>query len=458
MKHLLFVSLLALLAVPTLARPDGDDGDDGTGAVCPGFEWDDLEEFEVASLAVKNMGFGWNLGNTLDSNSGSTDNMWIEQWSDRTPTAYETAWGQPVTTRALIHLIKESGFNAVRVPVTWYPHMGTVNASNGKWDMSTWQGTQVDAAWMARVHEVVDYVVDEGMYCILNVHHDTGDATTAWIRADRTKFEQHKSRYEALWTQIANEFKDYDEHLLFEGYNEMLDSYGSWCFASFGTSNHYDANVAASAYEGINSFAQSFVNTVRKTGGNNTSRNLVVCTYGACCGGSNWNAHLQDPLKKMALPTDSLSGHIIFEVHAYPSFSSLTEAKQAVNALFDDITTYLQPKAPVIIGEWGSGSESVTYAKKQQLMCDFAKYFCERAQLKGIAPLYWMGISDGASRSVPEIGEPLLVEAMKTGFNGNTGIEQLSDETCHRATKRIVGTRLVITSNGCSYHASGVKY
>ena len=116
-------------------------------------------EFESAADAVAHMGAGWNLGNTLDSNSGSLDNMWIEAWSARTPKDYETAWGQPQATRELIHMFKEAGFGAIRIPVTWYPHMGRITLyDTEKWNPSTWTGTDVDAAWMARVKEVVDYV------------------------------------------------------------------------------------------------------------------------------------------------------------------------------------------------------------------------------------------------------------------------------------------------------------
>lgn len=120
------------------------------------------------------MGAGWNLGNTQDSNSGDLTHMWLEAWFDRSSKAYETAWGQPQATRELIHMFKEAGFGAIRVPVTWYPHMGTITLHDGaNWDPDTWSGTAVDPAWMARVKEVVDYVIDEGLYCILNVHHDT---------------------------------------------------------------------------------------------------------------------------------------------------------------------------------------------------------------------------------------------------------------------------------------------
>lgn len=140
---------------------------------------------------------------------------------------------------------------------------------------------------MKRVHEVVDYVISQGMYCILNVHHDTGAASTAWLIADEAEYAKQKERFEAVWQQIAEEFKDYDHHLLFEGYNEMLDIKRSWCFASFAASGQYNASIAKSAYNAINSYAQSFVNAVRATGDNNRQRNLVVCTYGVCDGNGN---------------------------------------------------------------------------------------------------------------------------------------------------------------------------
>lgn len=461
-KFVLFASLF-LAPLGIFATPNGDDG---TGAVCPGFDWDEeIEEFEIASKAVSNMRLGWNLGNSLDANSGDTQNMWIELWTGRKPSDYETAWGQPVTTRALIHMMKEAGYNVIRVPVTWYPHMGKVTVTSqtaggntkGIWDMQSWEGTTVDSVWMARVHEVVDYVVQEGMYCILNVHHDTGEASTAWVRADKTKYQQYKSRFESLWKQIATEFRDYDEHLLFEGYNEMLDKYGSWCFAANSATGGYNVTDANNAYEAVNMYAQSFVNAVRSTGGNNITRNLVLCTYGACCGDGNWSTHLTDPLSKMALPADSLSKHLIFEVHAYPSFNNLTEAKQSVDRIFSNLETHLLPKAPVIIGEWGTLNSNVTYSKAPQLLCDFAWYFCNRARQKGFAPIYWMGLSDGDSRSVPEFNEPWLRDAQIKGFAGEElGIESLGSGLSHpQAVKRMVGNTFYIQLGDTRFDALG---
>ena len=376
--------------------------------------------FESAADAVVHMGAGWNLGNTLDSHSGSVDHMWIEAWTSRTPKDYETAWGQPQATRALMHMFKEAGFGAVRIPVTWYPHMGkitiTLEGEKECWDMSTWTGTTVDPAWMARVKEVVDYVIDEGMYCILNVHHDTGDRGeemngAAWLVADR--FDEAKDRYEALWRQIAETFKDYGERLLFESYNEMLDSYNSWCYATFASPDRYDAAVATAAYAGINNYARLFVETVRATGGNNAERNLVVNTYGACSGDGTWNDHLKDPLTNMQIPEPP--GHIAVEVHSYWDAEKFSASMQKeIDRLFSNLDTHLVRRlgVPVIIGECGGGVGEDT-----ELNVSFTRYFMTKAREAGVAPLWWMGLSDGRDREIPAWTMPATKDAIVTSYS-----------------------------------------
>ena len=381
------------------------------------------QTFETATQAVANMRVGWNLGNTLDSNSGDTLNMWIEHWTARTPSDYEKAWGQPVTKPQLFEMLRKAGFNAIRVPVTWYPHMEAKfkfsSSANSNWFPSKDDiGTRIQAAWMKRVHQVVDYVISQGMYCILNVHHDTGADGAAWLIADEAIYDQQHERFEAIWTQIADEFKDYDEHLLFEGCNEMLDSKRSWCFASFAASGNYNATIARSAYSAINQYAQSFVNAVRATGGNNAQRNLIVSTYGACDGNGSWNGHLQDPLKEMKLPDDPAEGHIIFEVHSYPDATNLSNAKTSLNTCINNLKRYLVQKgAPVIFGEWGPTNVDNNPTNKAA----FIKYFAQRAKANGMGLFYWMGLSDGEHRSVPEFNEPELVEAMMEGYYGQGG-------------------------------------
>lgn len=357
--------------------------------------------FENATDAVKNMTVGWNLGNTLDANNGNRMTDIVQS---------ETLWGQPVTHPELMTMMKEAGFGAIRVPVTWYPHMD----ATGK----------VDAAWMTRVHEVVDYVLNAGMYCILNVHHDTGDGSTHWLHASMDIYNQQRERFEYLWKQIAEEFRDYDQRLLFEGYNEMLDKYNSWCFATFNTTNKYIAADAADAYQAINSFAQSFVNAVRATGGNNAQRNLVVNTYAACNGSGTWNSHLKDPLINMAYPSDPATGHIAFQVHTYPNIENMTNAKKEVDQMILDANTYLVAKgAPVIFGEWGTsnvdaGSGLTDYDIRRDAVLAFADYFIKQTKANGMGTFYWMGLSDGAFRTMPKFHQPDLAEAITKAWHG----------------------------------------
>ena len=375
-----------------------------------GREKSDTSIGESAADAVRRMGAGWNLGNSLDANSGDDSHMWIEAYSARTNETYETAWGQPVTTRALFHMFKEAGYNAIRIPVTWYPHMGTIQLQweneDWHWDKSAWTGYEVDPGWMARVKEVVDYVIDEGMYCILNVHHDTGAASTAWLVAGEPEFEAAKPRYQALWQQIAETFKDYDARLLFESYNEMLDPYDSWCFASFATPARYDADVAASAYRGINQYAKLFVETVRASGGNNALRNLVINTYGACSGDGTWNSHLTDPLAQLELP--EAPGHLAVEVHSYWEADKFDAQKADIDRLFNNLDQHIVRRlgVPAIIGEWGGGNVSDEVAAR------FAGYFSQKAHDAGIAAFMWMGLSDGEDRAVPKWTMPLTKDAI----------------------------------------------
>lgn len=375
---------------------------------------------ETATQAVTNMGLGWNLGNTLDANvvpsvQPSAATYWGQQGLDS-----ENCWGQPTTKSELLNMMRNAGFGAIRVPVTWYNHMN----ANG----------QVDPAWMARVKEVVDYVLSNDMYCILNVHHDTGaneGTKQHWLQADPTIYSNYHSKYEQLWQQIATTFRDYGKELLFESYNEMLDANSSWCFASMNTPNGYDATIANGAYTAINSYAQGFVNTVRATGGNNATRNLVVNTYAASNGYGTWNSHLMEPLTRMNRPTDSTPNHIIFQVHCYPSLvndngseRSITDINQEVDGVMNGLVSQLASKgAPVIIGEWGTsnvdaGAGKNDYDAHRPLMMQFADHFVKAAKSRGIGTFFWMGMSDGLCRSIPAFSQADLAECLAKAYHG----------------------------------------
>ena len=384
------------------------------------------QEFETATEAVKNMGVGWNLGNTLEANSQTyhdftKNNYWGQQGLES-----ETCWGQSKAKPELIKMMKDAGFGAIRVPVTWYNHMD----KDGK----------VNAEWMKRVHEVVDYVINQGLYCIVNVHHDTGaddDSFKSWIKADEANYTQNKARYENLWKQIAEEFKDYDEHLLFESYNEMLDKLSSWCFASFAAKGQYDATVATSAYNAINSYAQSFVTTVRNTGGNNATRNLVVNTYAACCGNGTWSDHLKEPLSQLTIPTDPAANHLMVQVHDYPNIANgIANVKKEIDDMVAAWNTHILSKGiPMILGEWGTanvdeGDGKTDYDVRRDVMFEFVDYMIAKCKENNVATFYWMGLSDGAYRSLPAFNQPDLAERIAKAYHGNdfAGIYPTEDD------------------------------
>ena len=382
------------------------------------------QSFESATDAVKNMGVGWNLGNTLEANNQDKAKLdptkasfWGQQELDS-----ENCWGQPKTKPELLKMMKEAGFGAIRVPVTWYNHMDVDG--------------NVNAQWMARVKEVVGYVLDQGMYCIINVHHDTGADSYDeknnltgyhWIKAEGGNYTSNKAKYKKLWQQIATEFKDYDQELLFESYNEMLDKYSSWCFASYNTSAKYDATAAADAYKAINDYAQSFVDVVRASGGNNAQRNLVVNTYAACCGSGTWNTHLKDPLTQMKIPTDAATGHLMVQVHDYPNIEGCFAG---VKAEIDDMvsawkTNFISKGIPMILGEWGSanvdkGDGKTDYDVRRDVMLQFADYMVKKCKENNVATFYWMGLTDGAFRTQPLFSQSDLAETIVKAYYGNT--------------------------------------
>lgn len=314
----------------------------------------------TARQQVEAMTVGWNLGNTLDSYG-----TWI---TNVTPQAVETAWGNPVTTQAMIAAVRDRGFNTIRIPVTW----AQFTDSNGN----------VDPAWMARVKEIVDWSLEEGLYVILNVHHDTGEHGSdkvCWIIADTGTYSSVQDRFANLWTNIANEFKDYDDRLMFEGYNEMLDMNNSWNAPTTGNG----------AYDAVNSFAQLFVDTVRATGGNNATRNLIVNTYVASVE--------QSVLTNFVLPSDTVSDHLIVEVHAYTPYqfcsaqgdSSYTSfddnCRNSIDGMINAVASFSDSLGvPVIIGEFGVENQNNDADRTS-----YAEYYMQQAALRGIRCIWW---------------------------------------------------------------------
>ncbi len=290
---------------------------------------------------------GWNLGNTLD--------CYNVDWE--LDGSHETAWGNPETTKAMIDAVKAAGFNAVRIPVSWTDHM-------------TDDGT-IDADWMNRVQEVVDYSMDNGMYTILNVHHD--DYT--WLNPTYSDEAAVTVKFKNVWTQIAARFKNYDTTLLFEGMNEprVIGSANEWMG---GTPEERDV---------INHLHQAFVDTVRASGGNNAERTLIVTTHAASITG--------DAVNGLVIPND---GNIIVSIHnyapwkfttlEYPNDKTFDDASKAeLDRGFDFLyNTFVSKGIPVIIGEFGAENKNNAADRAA-----YYAYYVEAAAKRNIPCFVW---------------------------------------------------------------------
>ena len=212
----------------------------------------------------KSITIGWNLGNSLDATGYGSGS--------------ETSWGNPVTTKALIDTVRDAGFDAVRIPTTWFNHAD--------------DDLNVDEEWFSRVHEVVDYAYSEGMYVILNVHHEN------WNDPYESTYKETSRKLKNLWKQIANEFKDYGSRLIFEGMNEPR-----W------RNTNFEWNGGNSeGREVVNKLNADFVKAVRATGGNNKYRALMIPTYAAST----------SSLEGFTVPDDK---SLIVSVHAYSPYN-----------------------------------------------------------------------------------------------------------------------------------------
>ena len=325
----------------------------------------------TAMEIAKNMYPGWNLGNTMEATGG------------------ETSWQKTKTTQEVIDFVKSKGFKSVRIPCSWYIHSTS--------------GT-IDAAWMARVKEIVDYCVADGLYVLLNDHWDSGwievegfsDNTASYQAVSETTITAKIATLQNLWTQIANTFKDYDEHLLFAGLNEPFQQYNLF------NNKHKELTPVLERYN------QAFIDAVRATGGNNANRTLVV----------------QAPATNISSATDTgigfdmpkdVEGCTMVEVHYYDpwdfcgdggtswfwgrenhvsgsSHNATWGEESHLKSQFNKMKAKFVDKGyPVIIGEcgvkWRKLSENQT--QHNNSVKSWFKEVCLQAGNNGIVPMVW---------------------------------------------------------------------
>ncbi|MDR3264208.1 MAG: glycoside hydrolase family 5 protein [Clostridiales bacterium] len=297
---------------------------------------------------VSKLGVGMNLGNALEA-FGDADNGF----------EFETGWGNAKVTAQTAAALSSAGFGIVRIPVTWAQHIGAA------------PDYTIQAAWLGRVREVVDYFIDEGMYVIINMHHDD----YYWYIPDKKHEAATALEYKALWGQIAEEFKDYDEHLIFEAFNEprVTGSLTEW---SGGT---------VSARGAVNRLNQKFVDTVRASGGNNPSRYLIVPSYAASIEKIAVNG--------LTVPND---GRLIAAFHSYIPRAFSTDYDMGTTvwtakhkkelekkfALIDKL--FIQKGVPVIFDEFAAYDKNNTEERAK-----FAYDFVTEAQKYNIPCLWW---------------------------------------------------------------------
>ena len=316
----------------------------------------------AVQLAAK-MKIGWNLGNTLEATGG------------------ETAWGNPEVTNALIMAVKQSGFNAVRIPCAWDQY---ANQSTGK----------IKDAWLSRVKQVVQYCIDNNMYVVLNIHWDGG-----WLENNciPEKKDAVNAKQKAYWEQIATSMRDFDEHLIFASANEP-------------------AVANAAQLDILLSYHQTFIDAVRSTGGKNAYRTLVV---------QGPSTDFDKTLRMMTkIPEDKVKNRLMLEVHSYTPYqfalmekdekwgnqfyywgrsyhSSFDTAHNATWGEESEINRiskamkarFVDKGIPVIIGEFGvirrSSLTGNTLSRHLNARAYYLKYFVKQTISNGLIPFYW---------------------------------------------------------------------
>ena len=371
-------------------------------------KWTELDQTQITEA----MGLGWNLGNQLEASSGGLPS--------------ETCWGNPEITKELIDTVKAQGFKTVRIPVSYLDMIG-----DGP-------DYKIDTDWLDRVQEVVDYVVDNDMFAIVNMHGDgyyTVDHSWLLCAEDDDKQTEIKDKYGKVWTQIADRFKDYDQHLIFESMNEEFN-------------NDY-GKPDEKAYDNINAYNQIFVDSVRATGSNNEKRWLLL---------PGWNTNIDYTANdeyNFKIPTDkgckADGKRIMISVHYYDPFNfTIDENKTAKTqwgkyavknydnwgqedyvdsqmALLNE--KFVSQGYPVVIGEFGAQDKTEKFSDYNEFRRYWAEYLIKAAKKNGVVCVYWdngyngnkgFGIID---RNSLEITQPDLIAGMMRAINSTDDYE-----------------------------------
>ena len=323
-----------------------------------------LKDITATEFARK-LGYGINLGNTMEAcDSGN-------RIPNRAPEVYETMWGNPVTTQAMITGMREAGFTTLRIPVAWTNAM----------DFESGDFT-INDAYLDRVEEIINYALNEDMYVIINNHWDHG-WWSMFGHPDQAWRNFAEQMFLAMWTQIANRYEHFDHRLIFEPSNEEWgDRFNDRTrFSPTGGTLTEDE-----CYKLLTELSQIFVNLIRSTGGNNTNRFLLMKGYNTDV--------MRTTDDRFKLPSDSVENRLLLSVHYYTPWSycgdtsgvgswGRTTEVEEMNYLLGRLTRFTDMGFGVVLGEWGVLDNEGPDRLK------FFTNFLDNSDLHGFAPMLW---------------------------------------------------------------------
>jgi endoglucanase len=324
--------------------------------------------------AVAAMQPSWNLGNTLDA------------FPD------ETSWGEPLTTKALFDLIRSEGFHSVRIPVTWFPHQSATAPYT------------IDPVWMARVRQVVDWALADGLYVEINVHHDSWK----WIEYMSTDHDNIMARFDATWQQIAAEFRDEPRKLLMESINEPQFT------------NATDAQKT----QYLNELNTSFHDIVRASGGGNTDRLLVLPSL-QTNNAQNWLDDLSTTIHSLH------DRNLVATVHYYSWYPFSVNIAGGTNFdataqkdLTDGFTrvhdTLVAKGIPVYLGEYGLLTDPESGYVERGEMLKYFEVVNYEARINGITTAIWDAYNF-PDRNTMQMRDPELLALIKASWSTRSG-------------------------------------
>lgn len=303
---------------------------------------------------------GWNLGNTFDAFIADDDVVGAGL-------SCETSWVGIGTSRDMIDAVKSAGFSTIRIPVSWHNHLD--------------EDLTIKKRWLDRVQEVVDYAISADLYVILNIHHDNDKSYDYYFYPDSEHKDISEKYIASIWGQLAERFKNYDEHLIFESLNEprLIGTNVEW--------NLTNAAECRDACETISYLNQVFVDTVRATGGNNADRYLLVPGYAASVDGAL--------RAEFVVPKDSAENRIMIETHAYSPYDFALQSggkkvfgdaeKAFIDQMFDSLyDRFISQGIPVVMDEFGARNKD-----NLQDRIDFTSYYIAKAKSVGIPCVWW---------------------------------------------------------------------